>query len=268
MEYIRVTDRDQIEKYLNKHPGLFVYSLGDLEDDIWPYTTWFGAVEGGEIKAICMVFSKYDPPLVQAISESGNCAINGLISAIVGYLPGQARVHFGSATNQIFASEFEIADLVSGWKMALSDPSNLAEIDISRVERLGHDDVESLERLYESAHGESEGSHLFSASMLDIGPHFGLRNDNDGQLVSAAGVHVYSPRFGVAAVANVATRTDMRGRGLAQSVTARLCLELGAQVDHIGLNVEGHNEPALQAYKKIGFGLLAEFYAADMTRIT
>jgi ribosomal protein S18 acetylase RimI-like enzyme len=266
MEYSQLSDRNQIEDYLNTHPGLFVYSLGDLEDNLWPYTKWFGAIEGGEITAICMVFTKYDPPLVQAISEPDNHAINGLVSAISGYLPDRARVHFSDATDKAFAETYQRVNLVSGWKMALSDRSRLAEVDISPVQKLGLGDVESLERLYQSAHGESDGSHLFTKSMLDIGPYFGMKIDD--QVVSAAGVHVFSPHFGVAAIANVATRTDVRGRGFAQSVTARLCQELITSVEHIGLNVEGTNEPALRAYKRIGFEQLEMFYAADMTRVT
>ena len=266
MEYTRLTDRCQIKEYLNTHPGLFVYSLGDLDDDIWSYTSWFGAVEDGEVKAICMVFAKYNPPLVQAISEPDNSAVDGLISAIVGDLPDHARVHFGTATSKAFADSYEQENLVSGWKMALSDRSRLSDVDISQVEKLGHDDVESHERLYPSAHGESDGSHLFSESMLEIGPYFGMKIDD--QIVSAAVVHVYSPRFNVVAIANVATRSDMRGRGFAQSVTARLCQELAQRVEHIGLNVEGSNEPAIKAYKNIGFESLEKFYAADMTRIT
>lgn len=266
MEYTQLFDRDQIEEYLNTHPGLFVYSLGDLDDELWPYTTWFGAVEGDEIMAICMVFTKYDPPLVQAISEPDNREISGLISGIAGSLPDRARVHFGNVTDSAFADSYELVNLVSGWKMALSDRSRLADVDTSRVVELGRGDVKSLEHLYQSIHDELEGSHLFSESMLDIGPYFGMKSDE--QIVSAAGVHVYSPRFNVAAVANVATRYDMRGRGLAQSVTARLCQELIARVDHIGLNVEGTNKSALRLYERIGFEQLGVFYGADMTRIT
>ena len=90
----------------------------------------------------------------------------------------------------------------------------------------------------------------------------------DDQIVSVAGVHVYPPRFNVAAVANVATRTHMRGNGFAQSVTARLCQKLVDNVEHVGLSVEGSNEPAIRAYKNIGFESLGIFYAAGMTRIT
>jgi predicted GNAT family acetyltransferase len=102
--------------------------------------------------------------------------------------------------------------------------------------------------------------------MLDIGFYFGMKIDD--QIVSVAGVHVYPPRFNVPAVANVAIRTHMRGNGFAQSVTARLCQKLVDNVEHVGLSVEGSNEPAIRAYKNIGFESLGIFYAPGMTRIT
>ena len=57
--------------------------------------------------------------------------------------------------------------------------------------------------------------------MLDIELYFGMKIDD--QIVSVADVHVYPPRFNVAAMANVAARTHIHGNGFAQSVTARLC---------------------------------------------
>ncbi len=264
MEYVQLTDRDRIEEYLNSHPGLFVYSLGDLDDDFWPHTTWFGAVDNGKIRAICLIFTMYETPLVQAISEPENKEIHGLLSAIASKMPDTARIHFTSSAVGALAETCELSDLVSGWKMALQVRSKLANADFSGVRRLGIDDVSALQDLYESVHQNSTGSHLFVPSMLDVGPHFGVKVN--GQIISAAGVHVYSPRFGVAAVANVATHPEYRGRGLAKAVTAHLCRELITDVEHIGLNVEGNNGPALQAYKRIGFEPLTEFFAANLQR--
>lgn len=100
--------------------------------------------------------------------------------------------------------------------------------------------------------------------MLDVGPYFGV--EEDGSVISSAGVHVYSPRYGVAAIANVATHPGARGRGLATSVTARLCLELIRDVNHIGLNVAQANAPAIRAYRRAGFEIVAEFHEGHITR--
>jgi hypothetical protein len=64
-----------------------------------------------------MAFTKYDPPLPQAISEPDNHAINGLISAISGELPDRAGVHFGDVTDTAFADSYERVNRAVGrWR--------------------------------------------------------------------------------------------------------------------------------------------------------
>ena len=82
MEFTQLDDRDQIEAYLRQRPDTHVYGLGDLDDVFWPYTRWFGALDAGEIRAICLVFSLYDPPIVLAISEPDNDAMPALLASI------------------------------------------------------------------------------------------------------------------------------------------------------------------------------------------
>jgi ribosomal protein S18 acetylase RimI-like enzyme len=262
MEYAPLTDRDQIEQYLNNHPELFVYSLGDLEDEFWSHTTWYGAIRGDDIEAICLVFTKYDAPIVQAICEPGNRYIARLLSAILPNIPPRSRIHFCAEADDVVSNGLNSVSRNSGWKMAFRNRSTLSSIDVSNVERLSVADVDGLNDLYTASYEESSGAHVFDSSMLDVGPYYGVKMD--GQLVSAAGVHVFSPRFNVAAVANVATLPEQRSRGLASAVTARLCQELIADVDHIGLNVEGMNEAAVRAYERVGFEKLTEFYAVSI----
>jgi predicted GNAT family acetyltransferase len=94
--------------------------------------------------------------------------------------------------------------------------------------------------------------------MLQTGFYFGIRRGR--ALVSAAGVHVYSRPYKVAALGNIATRPDVRGRGLGTAVTARLCQELlRAGVECIGLNVKADNLGARACYEKLGFVRVADY---------
>jgi len=77
--------------------------------------------------------------------------------------------------------------------------------------------------------------------------------------VAAAGVHVYSASRGVAALGNIATHPDRRGRGLGRAVTARLCASLLATVRHIGLNVHAENAAAIACYRGLGFEAVARY---------
>ena len=85
--------------------------------------------------------------------------------------------------------------------------------------------------------------------MLDLGPYYGVYAGRD--LIAVVGVRVCSAEQRVAAVANVATLPQQRGRGLAQRVTAAVCRELPPIAETIGLNVRADNAPAVAAYRRL-----------------
>jgi predicted GNAT family acetyltransferase len=62
--------------------------------------------------------------------------------------------------------------------------------------------------------------------MLETGQYLGAFEG--GAIVAVAGVHVYSERYGGAALGNVTTHPRHRGRGLGAAVTAALCKSLRA----------------------------------------
>jgi predicted GNAT family acetyltransferase len=78
-------------------------------------------------------------------------------------------------------------------------------------------------------------------------------------LVSAAGIHVYSRRYGVAALGNISTLPGLRGRGLATAVTAWLCRDLIQSAANIVLNVQSDLASAIACYKKLGFEFHADY---------
>ena len=115
------------------------------------------------------------------------------------------------------------------------------------------DDLDEVSRLYDLAYPEN----AFDPRMLETGCFRGIRQD--GSLVSAAGVHVYSGRYRVAALGNVATHPVYRGRGLSRAATAATCLALLETVDDIGLNVRADNVPAVACYRHLGFEIAAHY---------
>ena len=122
----------------------------------------------------------------------------------------------------------------------------------TRAARLGDADVSALERLY--ADGESSG---------EAPDFFGIYQGSD--LLAAAGTHLLSPDEGAAAIGNIYTRRDRRGRGLGRIVTASVMREL-AGVETVGLNVRADNAPAIRLYESLGFTRHCEFYEAMATR--
>jgi len=144
------------------------------------------------------------------------------------------------------------------WKMALLKPA-LDVPGVERVERLTLDDGAELKELYTAGYP----ANWFHARQIEIG-YYGLRER--GKLICAAGAHVYSSTQRVAALGNIVTHPDHRGRGHAAAVTARICKELFRTVDHIGLNVKADNASAVACYRRLGFEPVAEYEEVMLTR--
>ena len=83
---------------------------------------------------------------------------------------------------------------------------------IGEAVRLDAGDTRALNRLYELGL-----TAWLPTESIASGVYYGIRRG--GRLVAAAGTHVISPTYGLAAVGNVYTHRDMRGRGFAKAVT-------------------------------------------------
>jgi len=160
MEFVRIDDRDRIEAYLRLHADTHVYSLGDLEDEFWPHTTWYGALDGADIRAICPVFTLYDPPIVIAVSEPDNSVMPHLLGSIADQLPDSFMVHLGPEALGALDGAFEISTLVPHWKMARKEPSRLEAVDTSQVRQLDHDDVPRLEALFDAVYSGTAAGNI------------------------------------------------------------------------------------------------------------
>ena len=107
--------------------------------------------------------------------------------------------------------------------------------------RLTAADMASLMRLYAAEGGD--GPDAFAPFQVEQGLFYGA--EEGGRLVAVAGTHLVAPQMGVAAVGNVYTAPQYRGRGLAQVCTTAVveaCYGLG--VRDVVLNVARDNAPA------------------------
>ena len=117
-----------------------------------------------------------------------------------------------------------------------------------------------------------ESPAFFTPGMLRHGVYYGVREG--GAIVAAAGTHVLAERESVAAIGNVYTRRDRRGRGLGAQVSGAVVTELlGLGIRTIVLNVAESNAAAMRVYERLGFERYCEYRegicrAGDTTRIT
>jgi GNAT superfamily N-acetyltransferase len=246
-------DRDRIERFLRQNTPAQLYALADLDDVFFPDTRWFAAQDGGEIRALGVLLDKLELPIFHAVAEPHEPAARALLLGLASELPACffGNLPLGSAawlepTHTVpLQGEYRKLWLPGGKLGEVPEPAGVVE--------LGPADVEELRAFYAGpAYREDErGGRCFAPYMLELAPWFGLREG--GSLVAVAGVHVCSRRYGVAALGNVATRPDRRGRGLARALTARLCRALLAEVPLVGLNVAADNAAAIHCYGSLGF---------------
>ncbi|HEV8635692.1 MAG TPA: GNAT family N-acetyltransferase [Chloroflexota bacterium] len=129
------------------------------------------------------------------------------------------------------------------------------------AERLAPADLEALIELY-----RAYPENVFNADQLAGGVFYGVR-DAHGRLLATAGTHVLSRRYGIAAVGNVYTRPEARGRGYGQAVTAAVVAELlDGTCREVILNVAADNGPARRVYQRLGFRTRCRYWEGPATR--
>jgi ribosomal protein S18 acetylase RimI-like enzyme len=129
------------------------------------------------------------------------------------------------------------------------------------AERLAPGDLDALLDLYRD-YPES----AFNPDQLADGVFYGVR-DGRGHLLAAAGTHVLSRRFNVAAVGNVFTRDGARGRGYGRAVTAAVAAELLDDLcREVILNVAPENGPARRVYERLGFRVHCRYWEGMVAR--
>ena len=253
MKIERIHNKDEIEAFLRKNVGLHIYSIGDLDDFFWRNTLWYAVKKNDEIQDIALLYTGPSLTTLQALSEQVK-TMQELLRLIFHELPNRFHAHLSPGVEEIFKEQFEIESCEKHFKMTLNNNLFPNHVDCSRVTRLTENDLDPMLQLYEEAYP----SNWFDPRMLQTRQYFGIKIKN--KLVSAAGIHVYSKKYRVAALGNIVTHPNYRGQGFAKSVTARLCRSLSENVDHIGLNVKADNTIAITLYEKLGFEITDHYY--------
>lgn len=248
-----VRNKKEIESFLRKNVPLHIYSIGDLDDFFWQSTEWYALKEGDEIQALALIYTGQSLPTLQALSEKAD-PMRKLLRLISDILPDRFHAHLSPGVGEALRERFKIEPCGKHYRMMLNNKHLTDSVDHLRVVRLTDDDLSQMLQLYEEAYP----GNWFDPRMLQTRQYFGIKIDN--KLVSVAGIHVYSEKYKVAALGNIVTHPDYRGRGFAGSVTARLCRSLSKHVDHIGLNVKASNDVAIALYERLGFEIIAPYY--------
>lgn len=259
--YEQITDKDRLQEYLLAYPQMNLYHIGDLDDFFWPYTKWTARLDGETIAALALTYTGERPPVLLGILNDNRAAMAALLQHLLPSLPDAVYTHLSPGLETIFQPHYTLRDHGEHYKMGLEDLDALHQQDTSGVISLGEADLPRLEALYETAYP----GNWFNPRMLQTNQYVGIL-EADGRLLCAAGVHVYSPRYKVAALGNITTLPEQRGHGLATKATAGLCKQLLKSVDFVGLNVRTDNQAAIRAYQRVGFEIAGVYHEWMMER--
>jgi ribosomal protein S18 acetylase RimI-like enzyme len=238
-------DKEVIFGFLKKNKGLHIYSIGDLDDFFWKKTTWFALREGVSIYSIALLYTGMEIPTLLLFHEGQSHYPCQLLEWIKPLLPAKFYAHFSTGLLNLFKSENIRENYGLHYKMVLNKVVS-APVD-ENIRNLTPDDLDVINEFYSVSYPHN----WFDGRMLETNKYFGYFES--GRLIGAAGVHVFSERYKVAALGNIATHPDYRGKQIAYKLTSALCYNLQQCVDLIGLNVKADNENAIKCYRKIGF---------------
>lgn len=252
MRFICLHDKQEIEHFLRQDISLHIYSVGDLDDFFWPYTTWYGLRTNGSLSAIALLYSGQSLPTLLALSQECE-AMTELLRSVNHLLPARFYAHLSPGLGSVLSDTHLLDPHGEHYKMTLHDKTRVSNFDCSGVVALSLAELEEIQAFYQ----DSYPGNWFDPRMLETHQYFGIRAG--GKLVSAGGIHVYSSQYRVAALGNIATHPAHRGRGYGKAVTARICQSLDKEVNDIGLNVKTDNTSAIACYERLGFETIAAY---------
>lgn len=241
----RLTDKKDIRAILRRDPAWCVYALGDLSPHMFGKTQWFLS---GSTPDLTLVLHDYGTSILFAMGA-------GSIREALDHVTWPVHLQVQRDGLDEVARQAAVTSIRLMWRMVWEGTAP-TEIPAA-VTRLAENDMPALLRLYADGESSGESPDFFYSSMVTDGVFFGI--DEANALVAAAGTHLLSREESAAAIGNIYTRRDRRGRGMGRLVTSAVLGAL-AGIETIGLNVRADNDAAIHLYESLGFVRHCQFY--------
>lgn len=240
LEVHATRDRALLHQFLNRDRLFAAYAIADTDDTEFPRTRWGVATEDGDPVAVVLEYRGISPQPLFVMGDPDGVAsiLRDVIRTHVAYLAAKPEVV--PAVRERYRVE-PAAEMV---RMSV-DRASFRPV-VGDAVRLDQGDTRHLNRLYELGLTSWLPSEAVAA-----GIYYGVRRGT--RLIAAAGTHVISRQFGIAAVGNVYTNREYRGQGLGKVVTSAVTADLLRDVDEVVLNVRADNPPALALYRALGY---------------
>jgi RimJ/RimL family protein N-acetyltransferase len=247
-------DKSAILAFLGGDRLYAAYAIGDLSPGLFEHSTWAVAERARQVQALVLHFRGLAPPALFLMGAQA-----GLFAILEQCLcPSLVYVTCRNEHLPLTQAFYDWHEPIPMWRMVLQ-PARFRP-DVRACTRLTASHAARLSALYALGGGDA-----FTLAQLQHGVFFGIEVDDE--IVAAAGTHLVSPEYGVAAVGNVFTHPAHRGRGYATAATSAVIASLlQAGIRDIVLNVSQANQSALHVYEKLGFGRHCPFIEGLATR--
>ncbi len=252
VELYQIKDRNKLAGYFHQDLPTHAYSLGDLDDLYWPKTIYYGQKEGEKISHVALLYYGEGLPVLLLLGPQDYFS-DDYYRSLAPLLPDTFYAHISPGFEMLFSQDYEIEDHGEHFKMSLVKSENLLSVSPENSFHVEPTHLPQLEKLYQISYP----GNAFDPLMMSTGKYYGCWSGEE--LVSVAGVHVYSYRYRVATLGNITTHPDHRNQGFARIVTSALCHDLLEEVDYIGLNVKADNLPAIHLYQSLGFEITSKY---------
>ena len=233
-------DRAALRAFLERDRLRAAYAICDLDAREFGRTRWGIASRAGETVAVVLEYTGLTPQPMFVMGEPEG--IVGILREVI-----RPRLVYLAADASHLPHVEQVYRIDPGPQMLRMAVDRASFRPYSGVAlRLLPVEIADLNRLY----GYGFTSWLPADSIAN-GVYYGIREG--GRLVAAAGTHVISPEARLAAVGNVMTHPDHRGRGYAKLTTSAVTQELLRTCDEVVLNVRSDNPAAIAAYRALGY---------------
>lgn len=247
------TDLERVRRFLAEDPITTAYMLGDLDPMYAHYCTWWTATESGRDIAVVLAYGGFSAPVVLTYGAAEGVA--AILETHLEAIPQRALIHILPEHLAVVDEFYHLERLRPMVRMGLR-ASGFAPDDRPEPEgyaapaKLTHRDTGDIMALF-----TFYPDNFFEPHQLTAGHYYGMRTrDAEAKLVAVAGIHLVSKSDRVAALGNIVTHPDHRGRGLSTRCTSHLVGALLAEgIEILALNVERKNASAVRVYEKLGF---------------
>jgi ribosomal protein S18 acetylase RimI-like enzyme len=245
----KLTDKNEILRFLQTDMLYAAYAIGDLEPALFAQTEWVGAEKDEQLQTIALLFKGLDPP---ALFLAGDPA--GLASILrLGLRHKRVFLTCQERHLSVARAFFHTEPPTPMWRMTIQR-EDFRPAYSPEVVPLSPRHTDELWRLYAQGDGDA-----FSPTQLATGAFYGVCDR--GRVVAAAGTHLVSPTHGMGAIGNVYTDEAYRGRGYGSAATSAVVAELFRRgIRHVFLNVAQANTSAIRIYERLGFTRYCPFF--------